>query len=429
MPVPMPPQLEAALNHLASALEKVEGRKVDLLKEAWPAVEKGVVKLLGGPFKMQSADHQVVALGLAAAFAARLATDHGAFWFPSRDSAEGASLGFPEALIMLSPFGAVVDALAAAKLERLDEVAKDIRGSLAKVKFGAAGGQPMRLSPEDYLRLFDPGFVQFVGLDPQKTKQTWDTPPDKLARDLRDALGRAAKLPPEAKQQLEQQLVGALGRLEPGKPLLQQLARAPRAVELMGLLFASSGSTGSAPEEFWVEVALPLLFVGAPDAFPELDDDELAAAKQGVDPFFLFLDVVPFKYQAADEGLLGAFPAASISLPDPAFAAVQPAHLVKVGLEVVKEPLAKFDAQKTREAIKRFGEQVKQKTGPVTAQGEAEARQLLESALVLLTDLKKLADAKGEVFVRRLTEAEASSEPALSLVRQALQGPRIILTA
>jgi hypothetical protein len=46
---------------------------------------------------------------------------------------------------------------------------------------------------------------------------------------------------------------------------------------------------------------------------------------------------------------------------------------------------------------------------------------------VLLTDLKRVIDSGKDVCVRRLTEAEAASEPALALVRQALSGSRIIL--
>ncbi len=428
MVIPTPPQLEAALGQVSHVLEQVEGRKIDLLTEPWPAIEKAVVKVLGGAFDALKPEHQVVALGLAAAFGARLGKDSGAFWFPSRESPEGASLGFPDALVMLSPFGAVVDALSRAKLEALDDVAKEIRASLARVKFGAAGAQPMRLAPEDYMRLFDPGFIQLVALDPQKAPQTWATPPEKLALDVRDAIGRSARLPPEVKQQLEQQLVTALQRLDPGKPLNQQVARSPRIAELMGLLFGSSASTGSAPEEFWLEVAMPLLFVGAPEKFPELDGEELAAAKQGVDPLFLFLDVVPFQFKAPEEdGLVGAFPMDSLDLPDPGFQAVPQVRLVKVGLDAVKEPLKAFDPQKTRDALKRFGDQLKEKTGPVQAQGAAEAKQLLDSALALLADFKKVVETGHPVCVRRLTEAEAASEPALALVRQALQAPRIIL--
>ena len=40
----------------------------------------------------------------------------------------------------------------------------------------------------------------------------------------------------------------------------------------------------------------------------------------------------------------------------------------------------------------------------------------------------KAAPADAELVLRRLTETEALSDGALSAVREALQGPRIILT-
>lgn len=430
MTMPMPPQLESALAQVSAILEQVEGKPVDPVKTPWAEVEKSVIKLLGGPFKPQQPEHQVVALALAAAFAERLHAEHQAFWFPFRETPEGASLGFPDALIMLSPFGAVVDSLRGGKLDKLDDVAKDIRTSLGQVKFGlGAGGQPMRLGAEDYMRLFDPGFVQIVALDPAKTKQVWASTPAKVSADLRDALGRANKLPPEVKKQLESQLVNAVSRLEPTKPLLEQVARAPRVAETMGLLFGATGGTGAAAEEFWSDVVMPLLFTGAPATFPPLDGDELEVAKQGVDPLFLFLDVVPHQFPSPeDEGLLNAFPADKLDLPDPAFQGVPALRLIKVSGSSLAAPMAAFDPAKTRDAIARFGAAVTEKTGPIAQkQGTEEAKMMLDAALTLLGDLKQLVTEGKELYVRRLTEAEAASEPAMAQLRQALTAPRIIL--
>lgn len=430
MPTPMPPQLEAAYAQVDAVIQQVEGRKVDLLAASWAEVEKSVIKLLRGPFKVEEPEHQVVALGLAAALGARMHAEHQAFWFPFRETPAGASLGFPDALIVLSPFGAVVEALRSGCLEKLSEVQKEIRTSLAQVKFGARGGAPLRLTAEDYMRLFDPGFVQLVALDPVKTRQVWGSQPGKVALDLRDGLSRAVKLPPETKKQLEAQLVTAVERLEPGKTLLEQVARAPRVVETMGLLFGAAGSTGAAAEEFWSDVVMPLLFIGAPAAFPPLDPEDLAAAKEGIDPLFLFIEVVPYQFPSPeDDGLLNAFPGAKLSLPDPAFEGVQPLRLIKVTTDAIAAPLAAFDAQKTRDAIARFGAVVAEKAGPVAQKrGEAEAKMMLDAALTLLGDLKDLVSEGKDLYVRRLTEAEAASEPAIALVRQAVTGPRIILT-
>ena len=59
----------------------------------------------------------------------------------------------------------VADALTQAKLTKLEDLSKEIRNSLAQVKFSAAASKAPRLSPVDYQRMMDPGFVQFVALD------------------------------------------------------------------------------------------------------------------------------------------------------------------------------------------------------------------------------------------------------------------------
>lgn len=427
MPMPKPPQLDAAFQQVTAVLSEVAGKPVDLVKDSWADIEKTVIKVLGGPFNPNQQEHQVVALGLAAAFGERLHNDHQAFWFPYRETPEGASLGFPEALIMLAPFGAVVDALMGGKLERVEEVVKTIRNSLAQAKF--SGAQSMRMGPEDYMRLFDPGFVQLVAVDPAKLKQAWDASPEKIAGDVRDAVNRAQKLPPETKKQLEQQLVGAIQRLDSGKPVLTSAVKAPRVVETVGLLFATTTATGPAAEEFWGEMVLPLLFTGVPTSFPPLDEDELKAAQTGVDPLFLFLDIVPHQFKSPEDGLLGVFPVESLSPPAPEFRSTQAPRLIKVNPESLKEALAAFDATKTRDSIKRFGEYLKEKGGVGTGetQGGEEAKMMLDAAMQLLTDLKAAVVPGREIFVRRMTEAEASSEGALGQVRQSLSAPRIIL--
>lgn len=423
-PLPTPPHLAGAMAQLEQIIEQVEKKKVDLLGAPWAEIEKAVVHLLGGPFRGNVPEHQMVALGLAAAFGARLAKESGAFWFPSREAPEGAALGFPDALVMLSPFSAVLEALSVAKLERLDEIAKEIRNSLAQVKFSGQGAQ--RLGPLDYQSLFDPGYVQVLAMDRAKVDAAFALSPDRLAIDIREALSRARQLPEQAKKQLETQLVGSLGRLERGKPMLEQVPKAPRLGELVAHLFGATATSGSAPEELWTDVVFPLLFVGTPDKFPDLDGEELELAKQGIDPFVLFLEVTPYQYKAVEEGLMGAFPADSLELPHPALAAAPQPRLVKVGTDVIKEPLEKFDAAKTKDAIARFSKHVEAKLGSAP-KTQPQAQEMLEAALAVLGELKKVVASGQMVVVRRLTEAEAASDLALVPVRQALQGPRIIL--
>lgn len=414
-----------------SAARAVEGKEVDLLTMSWPEVEKIVIKMLGGAFEMNRQDHVVIALGLCGFFGAKLMTEHGAFWFPNRDAMEGATLGFPEALIMMSPFGSVADSLGQGNLSRLDEIAKDIRNTLAQHKFSlqGAGAAAQRLTPDLYMRLFDPGFLQFILVDTQKAKEALETPPDKLARDVKDALGRAREIPNELKQQLQSQIVAALERLQPGAPLIDQAPRAPRAVELAAHLFGTVAGTGSAPEEFWGDIILPLLHIGAPASFPPIEGDEIEAAKQGADPMLLFIDVVPFSTPADETGLLGVFPSNELAVPHPKMAGIAPLRLIQVPKGRLAALLENFDPQKTNDAIARFAKHVAEKAG-VEPKKTPEGDQMLQAALTVLADLKraiKESKEKEELCIRRVTEAEAASEAALAALRKALQGPRLIL--
>jgi hypothetical protein len=98
-----------------------------------------------------------------------------------------------------------------------------------------------------------------------------------------------------------------------------------------------------------------------------------------------------------------------------------------VNAERIKPLLANFDPNKTVDAVRRFTKYMEEKAGkgaPPNPQNE----EMLKAATVLLSDLKKAVETKGDVCLRRLTEAEAASEQAVAVVRQALNGPRIILS-
>jgi hypothetical protein len=425
-----PSHLDAALTQLAASLAQVEGKPLDPLTAPWSEVEAGVIKLLRGPYLPDRPEHQLVALGLAAAFGQRLAASDKAFWFPMREAPEGAMLGFPEAMLMLSPFTSVSDALARAQLAKLDDVLKDVRRALAEARFAPTAGAPVRLSPQDYARLFDPSFLQFLILDKRRLEELWAARPDKLARDLREALGRAGtRLAPESRTQLEQQLVGSLARLDAARPFGEQLEQAPRLAELLVDLFASTQRTGSAPDEFWEDAVFPLLFIGVPDSFPPLDAEEIRAAQQGADPLLLFLDTVPYRHTAPEDAVLGVFDVGQVGLVHPSLGRTGVPRLLTLNGEALRKPLQAFDARAEAAALSRFSTYLSEKAGkPV--QASAPGKQMEDAALALLGECKALLAepaSAADLAMRRLTEAEALSDAALSPVRQALQGPRIIL--
>jgi len=422
--------LDSATQQLAASLARV-GSPVDLETASWADIEKGVIKLLMGPFRPEVPEHQLVALGLAGVFADRLISGDQAFWFPHREAPEGGMIGFPDAVLMLSPFQAVVEALTRGKLERLDEVTADLRRALAQARFAPSGPAAVRLRPEDYARLFDPGFLQFVLVDGRRAKELWAAKSSVLSADLRSALGRvgAQRMSPEAKAQFEQQIAGTLARLDPTKSLGDQVAQSPRLAELMLILAAATKQTGSAPDEFWEQAVLPLLFTGAPTTYPPLDPQDIEAAKQGVDPLALFLDIVPYTSPAPEDGLLGVFPMQEVGLPHPGLAHGGVPRLLTVPKAALQSKLAAYDARAARASLDGFEKYLSEKAGkPITP--STSGKQMEDAALALLGELKGLLDGAptdSELVLRRLTETEALSDGALLAVREALQGPRIIL--
>jgi hypothetical protein len=142
----------------------------------------------------------------------------------------------------------------------------------------------------------------------------------------------------------------------------------------------------------------------------------------------LFVDVVPHSVQAPDDGLLGAFDRTEVSPVHPSFERSRaPLHLLKVNMDRLKPLLERYDANQMVDAVRRFTKYMEEKAGkgaPPNPQNE----EMLKAAADLLTGLKKaVTEVKGDICLRQMTEGDAMSEQVMAVVRNALQGPRIIL--
>jgi hypothetical protein len=104
--------------------------------------------------------------------------------------------------------------------------------------------------------------------------------------------------------------------------------------------------------------------------------------------------------------------------------------MLVVPREALQSKLATYDVRGTRASLDAFAKYVSEKAGkPIVA--SAPGKQMEDAGLALLADLKGLlegAPADAQLVMRRLTETEALSDAALAAVREAMQGPRIILT-
>jgi hypothetical protein len=139
---------------------------------------------------------------------------------------------------------------------------------------------------------------------------------------------------------------------------------------------------------------------------------------------------VPYRQPAPENAVLGVFDVAQVGLVHPTLGRTGVPRLLTVNGEALRKLLLSFDGRTMADALQRYTVYLSEKAGkPV--QASAPGKQMEEAALALLAECKTLFSAAAPdavLAMRRLTEAEALSDAALTPVRQALQGPRIILT-
>jgi hypothetical protein len=428
-----------AVAQLREAFRAVELGDVDPMTAPWSSVEPGVARLLGGPFTPESQEHATIATLVAATFGERIRRDLSGFWFPNRAAPGGVAIGFAEAPMMLSPLELVLQALSRAKLSMLDDVTQDLGGTLARARAETslgAGAAPPALGPEDYRRMFDPGFVQFACLDMAKVRSVLARTTEEAARDVEDALSRLpAAVPPQVRSSMRDQIAGALKSIPGDQALSAHAGPALPLVELMVLLGAAVETTRFAPAELWQHVLLPLLHIGPAATFPPLDDEERDALRDGADPLLLYVDTVPFRTPSPDEdGLLGVFPPDKLGVVDPCFAAQPTVRMIAVPAGALAPAAAGFDRTALRGAVEAFTRHAVSEAQGSGAKAPNVESGLLTTALELLGELIRTLNAVGEgaagervLCVRRAPEAEAASDATLQELRKAMQASRIIL--
>lgn len=425
--------MAAALEQLRKILVSPEGTPVDPTAAEWSEIEKGVVLLLGGAFSPQQQGHLDVVFMLASALAERLRREFGAFWFQNRSTAHGATVGFPNGILVFSPFEVVFEALARAQLATLTKVTEELRAAVTRGSTAPAAGKAF--GPADYQRIFDPGLVQFFAYDPKAVTAALDSTTANTLRDFEHGFSKLSnEIPEKVRAQVSREVQGALKRLPGEGAMGEQIARAPQLIEFVTLVVGGRAGTGIAPAEFWEQLLLPLLHVGAADSFAGPDDEDLASYKEGVDPLLLYVDLVPYQIPAADEdGLLGVFPAQNVKLVDPRWSGSQGVRLLQLDPAAIEDVCADFDPAAVKAAVERFSATCATAAGGAAPNAERAPGQpaLLDLVLALAEDLRHLVqlakDKSWALGLRYATESEAASEPVLQDLRRAIKEPRILL--
>ncbi|HEY5921213.1 MAG TPA: hypothetical protein VIV11_06065, partial [Kofleriaceae bacterium] len=241
-----------------------------------------------------------------------------------------------------------------------------------------------RFLAQHYIRLHTVPLGQWMSMDFANLANLWnEAPVEKLVAELKE---KGPRLGPQNAQIVEQ-VVAALARAKQDQPIAKQTG--DRGLfEAIAQIIALRRATAPVAIDILERVVMPAMHVGLPEKFPPLDEDDFANLRKNVELFAFFVETVPHKYQADDEGFLGTIPHEQLTTPyadrnvleigKGDWVVVNPAHFVPM--------LQEFEPQKLLDKYDEFVTYVR--SLPEAPNRRDDGRMLAETAIRALADLK-----------------------------------------
>ncbi|HUH01335.1 MAG TPA: hypothetical protein VML75_05025 [Kofleriaceae bacterium] len=332
---------------------------------------------------------------------------HGGHWLIVGDDPKSWRLGFSKILLEIAPHNFAEQLLRmgqgagrrmVAELERLRQMHVD--------QAERDGGEELdRFTSQHYVRMHTIPLGQFMVLDFPLLSQMWNKAP---ASELIKETRKQAKRLDAGNQPIVEKVIQALEQADLNKPIAQQTG--DRGLfEAVAQIVGLRRATAPVAMDVLESMVIPAMHVGIPDKFPPLDDEDLQMMRKGAELFVVFLEVVPHKYPADDEGFLGAIPHESLSTPyaDKSNLEVGKGDWVIIDPKHFKGMLLEFDSKRLLEKYDEFVAFLR--SDPRAPRRRDNGRMLAE------TVARTLADLKASVV--------AASKDKLSLVFRMLPPP------
>jgi hypothetical protein len=330
--------------------------------------------------------HHDMWFGLGAWLAETLRERHGGFWLVAGEDPRAWRIGFSKILLEIAPHvfaerllrsGQGLAKRMVAEVERLrvlhaEQAEKD--GGEAKDRFG----------PPHYARLHTVPLAQWMVVDMGRLRTLWA---DRSAAELKAAIVEMGKKLPPGNEAVLGKVASAFDKLEGDKPTGAQV-QDRGFYEAVAQIVGIKRIVAPVAVDILEKLVLPALFIGAPDTFPPLGEEDVALIKNGTDLFAVYVEVVPYKHQGEDGGFLGAFGASDLATPYPdrKNLEVGKGDWVVINASRLKPLLDKFDAKRLLATFDRFVDYVGKQEG-VPRLREA-GRTLAENVARALVDLK-----------------------------------------
>ena len=312
---------------------------------------------------------------------------HGGHWLLMGDDPHTWRIGFSKIFLEIAPFVFAEQLLrmgSGATRKMVSEIER-IRQLHVEQTERDKGQSLDRFVAQHYIRLHTVPLGQWMSMDFAHLARIWnEAPVTKLIEDIKE---KGPRLGPQNSSVIDQ-VVGALGRAKQDEPVAKQTT--DRGLfEAVAQIVGLRRATAPVAIDILERVVMPALHVGVPEAFPPLDEDDLANLRKGIELFAFFVEVVPHKFQADDEGFLGTIPHDQLTTPyadrntleigKGDWVVVNPAHF----LPMIRD----LEPQKLLEKYDEFVKYLA--TIPDAPRRRDDGRMLAETAIRALADLKQ----------------------------------------
>jgi len=313
---------------------------------------------------------------------------HGGHWMLMGDDPKTWRIGFSKVLLEIAPFmfAEQLMRMGSGALRKMVTEIEKIREQHRQQADRDGGKEIDRFVTQHYVRMHTVPLGQWMGMDFARIVQLWQQAPVKeLITAIRES---APRLPPQ-NQPVVEQVVAALSKANPDKPAGDQ-TKDRGLFEAIAQIIGLRRVTPPIAIDILERVVIPALHVGIPEKFPPLDEDDLATLRKGVELFHFFVEVVPHKYQADDEGFLGSIPHEDLSTPynDRNVLEIGKGDWVVVNPRHFAPMLAALDPRKLLDKYDEFVKYVA--ANPDAPRRRDDGRYLAEVVARALSDLKTL---------------------------------------
>ena len=312
---------------------------------------------------------------------------HGGHWILFGDDPHTWRIGFSKIFLEIAPFvfAEQILRMGSGAIKRMVTEIEKIRESHDEQREADKGQSLDRFLSQHYLRLHTVPLGQWMAMDFAGVGKLWTEAPTSV---MIEAIRQAGPRLGPQNQQIVERVVEALSRANQEKPVAAQ-TNDRGLFEAIAQIVGLRRATAPLAIDILERVVVPAVHVGVPDTFPPLDEDDLHNLRKGIELFAFFVDVVPHRHQADDEGFLGSIPHDQLSTPyaDRNVLEIGKGDWVVVNPVYFAPMLADLDPQKLLDKYDDFVKYVGSQ--PEAPRRRDDGRMLAETAVRALSDLQR----------------------------------------